>query len=95
MLGRKKEEKLLAKYTATDTVDEQGWTLYEPRPDAAGVMAAPVSHAFALQATWGTLSGKAGDMLVKSYADRDVDYPADVWIVDQALFQATYDASYR
>jgi hypothetical protein len=37
------------------------------------------------------LSGKAGDFLVKDYEDRDNDNPVDVWIVDMALFEATYE----
>lgn len=85
-----KEERLLSKYQATDTVDEDGWRLYTPNPDATGVMAAQVEHAFTVEATWGTLSGKAGDFAVKNFEDRDEAYPEDVWIVDQALFRATY-----
>ncbi len=85
-----KEEKLLAKYQATDTV-EDGWRLYTPNPDAAGVMAAQIDHAFTVEASWGTLSGKAGDFAVKNFDDSAVAYPEDVWIVDQALFRATYE----
>lgn len=84
-----KEEKLLAKYQATDTV-EDGWRFYTPNPDSMGVMAARVDHTFTIEATWGTLSGKSGDFAVKSFEDSAVAYPEDVWIVDQALFRATY-----
>ena len=87
-----KEERLLSKYDATDTVDEEGWRLFEPKPDSSGVMAAQVDHAFTVEASWGTLSGKPGDFAVKNYEDLDVAYPDDVWIVDQALFAATYAA---
>jgi hypothetical protein len=42
-------------------------------------------------ATWGKLSGKAGDYVLKNFRDRAVPYPVDVWVVDQALFRATYE----
>lgn len=79
------------KYVATDQI-KGGWQRYDPRPDAEGIMAAPVPHAFEVQATWGRLAGKAGDFVAKNFRDRAVDYPADVWIVDRALFRRTYEA---
>lgn len=86
------EENLSAKYVATDEVDPEGWRKYMPRPDAEGVMAAQVDHPFEVEAEWGTLAGKAGDYLVKNRSDRDAPYPRDVWVVDQDLFRATYEA---
>ena len=83
-------ERLEAKYVATDEVDSDGWRKYLPNLDAEGVMAAQVDHPFTVHAAWGTLSGKAGDYIVKNASDRDAPHPADVWIVDQMLFQATY-----
>ena len=83
---------LEARYTPTDTVDAEGWRKYQPRPDAEGVMAAQVRHPFKVIATWGTLSGKAGDYVLKNFRDRAVAYPEDVWVVDQSLFRATYEA---
>ena len=44
-----------------------------------------------MQAKWGRLTGKAGDYVVKNFRDKDTAHPADVWIVDQALFLATYE----
>ena len=85
-------ERLNAKYVATDEVSADGWKKFVPHPDNQGVLAAPIAHAFRLQAKWGVLSGKPGDLLVKNYEDRDVPYPADVWIVDQSLFRATYES---
>ena len=85
------EERLLSKYTITKEVDEQGWHKYNPKSDASGVMAAQVPHAFQVHAEWGQLSGKPGDFVVKNYGDRNIENPADVWIVDQALFQVTYE----
>ena len=85
-------EGLEARYTATDEVDAEGWRRYQPRPDAKGVCAAQVSHPFSVQSGRGRLSGKAGDYVVKDFRDKDVDYPQDVWIVDQELFRATYQA---
>jgi hypothetical protein len=82
---------LEARYTPTDTVDAEGWRKYQPRPDAQGVMAAQVTHPFKVTATWGTLSGKADDYVLKNFRDRAVAYPEDVWVVDQSLFRATYE----
>ena len=85
------EEGLNKRYTATEEVDADGWRKYEPNPDADGVMATQVDHPFSVEATWGTLTAKAGDFLVKNYTDRETPYPVDVWIVDQTLFQQTYE----
>lgn len=85
-----KADKLAEKYDATEETDAEGWRKYLPKPDAEGVLAAEIDHAFTVQASWGQLQGKPSDLLVKSYADRDAEYPQDVWIVDKALFQATY-----
>jgi hypothetical protein len=79
------------KYDPTDESDAEGWRKYIPKPDAKGVMAAQIDHPFQVQATWGELSGKSGDYLVKNYDDKDSDYPEDVWIVDRDLFTATYE----
>jgi len=81
------------KYTPTDDVDESGWRRFVPSPDAEGVMAAQVEHAFTVHASWGVLKGKAGDFIVKNFSDKEVDHPTDVWIVDQQLFHATYEPS--
>ncbi|HEV3263497.1 MAG TPA: PGDYG domain-containing protein [Gemmataceae bacterium] len=83
------------KYQPTQEVNAGGWHKYVPRPDSQGVMAAQVQHAFTVHAKWGLLSGKAGDYMVKNFADQDVSYPDDVWIVDQKLFRATYEAVAR
>ena len=80
------------RYLETDDVDTEGWRIFTPRPDAEGVLAARIDHPFTVQATWGRLSGKSGDYLLKKSADRDVADPEDVWIVDSTLFQATYAA---
>ena len=84
-------QSLEAKYVPTDTVDDRGWTKYEPRPDAEGVLAAQVGHPFAVEAKWGKLAGKTGDYVVKNFRDKDTAYPQDVWVVDQRLFRATYE----
>jgi hypothetical protein len=78
------------KYQPASEPDADGWTKYVPRPDNQGVWAAPISHAFSLQTSWGKLTGKPGDFLVKKFQDQFEPYPEDVWIVDQKLFQATY-----
>lgn len=89
------EENITAKYTLTDEVDGEGWRKCTPHPDAAGVMAAQVAGAFQVHAEWGVLSGKSGDYVVKNYEDRDNPDPSDVWIVDQRLFEATYQRARR
>ena len=86
------EQTLLKRYTATDEVDADGWRKSEPHPKAQGVLATQIDHPFEVQATWGQLTGKPGDFLVKNYQDRETAYPADVWIVDQPLFRQTYES---
>lgn len=86
-----KGKDLEARYTPTEAVDADGWRRYEPRPDSEGVLAAQVAYPFEVQAKWGKLTGKAGDYVLKNFRDRAVAYPEDVWIVDQRLFQATYE----
>ncbi len=78
------------KYLVTETT-EGPWRKYVPRPDAEGILAARIDHPFVVQATWGQLSGKAGDFLAKNFRDRGVRYPADLWVIDRALFDATYE----
>jgi hypothetical protein len=84
-------QRLETKYQPTTEQTGDGWRKYLPRPDDTGVMAAPIAHPFAVQAKWGELKGKAGDYLVKNYDDRNEEFPEDVWIVDGALFRATYE----
>lgn len=84
------EATLLKRYTQTDIGDDDDWRKYEPHPDAKGVMAIQINHPFEVTASWGKLSGKAGDFLLKNFEDRETDYPVDVWIVDRVLFAATY-----
>jgi hypothetical protein len=86
------EETLIERYIATDEVKSDGWRKYEPHPDAEGVLAVQFDHAFEVQASWGKLTGKPGDFLVKSFQDRETRYPNDVWIVDQSLFWQTYES---
>ena len=86
-------DSLLGKYIPTDTVNDDGWRKYTPNPDHEGVMAATVSHPFTIETSWGTMTGKEGDYLVKNYCDKDAAYPGDVWIVDRQIFNATYQES--
>ena len=85
------EKDLTRRFQATDEVDAESWRKYQPNPDAEGVMATQISHPFSVEATWGKLTGKSGDYLLKNFHDRDTVYPEDVWIVDQTLFQQTYE----
>ena len=84
------EATLKKRYVATGEI-EDGWERYQPHPDAEGVMAIAVDHAFPVQASWGKLQGKPGDYLLKNFADRDNPAPKDLWIVDQTLFRQTYE----
>lgn len=85
---------LHSRYQSTDEVDDDGWQKFVLCETGAGVMAAQVQHPFQVIASWGKLSGKAGDYVVKNYADRTAHYPEDVWIVDQSIFEATYSRVY-
>jgi len=85
-----KKADLEKKYVATEE-EKDGWRKYQPRPDAEGVMAAEVGHPFVVHAKWGELKGKGGDFLIKNHADKGTNYPADVWRVDQKLFEQTYE----
>ncbi len=86
------EQTLNKRYTATDEVADDGWRKYQPHPDAQGVLTTQIDHPFEVQATWGKLAGKPKDFLVKNFSlDHEATYPADVWIVDQTLFQQTYE----
>ncbi len=87
-------ERLYEKYEATHEVDDD-WRKYVPHADSQGVLAARIDRPFSVETSWGTLQGKPGDYLVKNDEDRDVDHPADVWIVDRRLFQATYETVRR
>ncbi len=82
---------LAERYDPTEDVDSEGWRKYLPRPFAEGVMAVQLDHPFDVEGPWGRLSGKGGDFLVKRHEDREVAYPADVWVVDQTLFRQTYE----
>jgi hypothetical protein len=86
------EKDLNKRYSATEEVDAEGWRKYQPHHDAAGVMATQIDHPFEVEASWGKLKGKRGDFLVKNFQDRETVYPADVWIVDQTLFEQTYES---
>jgi hypothetical protein len=85
-------KQIAERYEKTDEVDPEGWRKYSPRPDNLGVMAAQVNHVFSVHAKWGVLAGKPGAYILKSFTDREVSYPDDVWVVDQKLFQLTYRA---
>lgn len=81
-----KESKLLDKYNPTGQPDSKGWQRFDPKPDSRPVEAAQVEHGFQVIAQWGQLLGKPGDFIVRSKTD-----PTDVWLVDQIIFQASYE----
>lgn len=85
-LWPQKSDKLLEKYIASGDIDADGWQRFDPKPEAAPAQAAQVSHAFRVQAHWGELTGKPDDYVVRSTTD-----PTDIWIVDKAIFEASYE----
>lgn len=84
-LWPQREQQLLEKYIASAEFDADGWQRFDPKPDSTVVNACQWPVHFTVVAHWGTLSGKIGDYVVQSSLD-----PADVWIVDQTIFQASY-----
>jgi hypothetical protein len=81
-------ERLYEKYDQTEEVDEAGFRKFLPK---SKVMAAQVDHPFHVKTSWGDLEGEPGDFILKSFDDRQVEYPDDVWIVDKKLFAETYE----
>jgi hypothetical protein len=72
--------------------DKDGWQEFLPKPEASGVMAAQIDHDFSVEhPSWGTFYGKAGGYLVKSYEDKDTEFPEDIWIVKKEIFESTYE----
>lgn len=82
-------ERLHSRYDATEEISD-GWRKFLPRPDSTGVLAARIDRPFKVEAMWGTLSGKAGDYLVRDFDVQSASVPNDIWIVDRRLFEATY-----
>jgi hypothetical protein len=64
--------------------------IYLPKPDRT-VLVCQISGEFTVHASWGTLNGKKGDFLIKPAEDKLNANPQDVWLVDLALFKATYE----
>jgi hypothetical protein len=81
-----KEKSLLERYFASSHFDEKGWQRFDPKPDLQPVQAVAMDHPFRVLARWGELTGKANDYLVQSKTD-----PDDIWIVDKAIFEASYE----
>jgi hypothetical protein len=81
-------ERLSEKYNPTEEVDAEGFRKFLPNSE---VMAAQVDQPFQVKTSWGDLDGKSGDFILKSFADKEVEYPDSVWIVDKQLFADTYE----
>jgi len=81
-----KAAKLLDKYLPSNEIDAEGWQQFNPKPEAAPVEAAQIDTPFRVIAHWGELTGKAKDYVVRSKTD-----PTDIWIVDKAIFEASYE----
>src|SRR5262245_31824496 len=85
-----RREKLLTTYEPTGSETPDGWSEFAPRPNGEGVLAAriadPRRERFSVLSDWGVPTGKRVDYLVHSISD-----PADTWIVDGPMFEATYE----
>ncbi len=80
-----KISKLLERYRSTGQFDEHGFEKFMPRLDLPPAHAVQVDHAFGVDTNWGVLHGKPCDYLVRSGTD-----PQDLWIVDRAIFEESY-----
>ena len=80
-----KADKVTEKYTPGGEWDSMGFQRFDPKPGAAPVQAAQVTQTFRVTAQWGELAGKANDYVIRSTTD-----PSDIWIVDKAIFEASY-----
>jgi hypothetical protein len=87
-LWPQRSERLSKKYDSTDEVDADGFRKYLPKSE---VMAAQVDHPFQVKTSWGDLEGESGDFILKSFEDKEVEYPDSVWIVEKKLFADTYE----
>jgi hypothetical protein len=80
------QSKLFEKYISSEDVDSEGWRRFDPKREAAPVEATQLMIAFRVTAQWGELTGKPNDYVVRSKTD-----PADIWIVDKTIFEASYE----
>lgn len=81
-----KESKLLEKYSPSDQLGVSGWQRFDPKEDSEPVEATRVDQSFRVISQWGELAGKANDYVVRSKSD-----PTDIWVVDNAIFEASYE----
>ena len=79
-------KKLLETYNASGEHDTDGFERFDPKPDGKWVQATTIDQPFRIVAKWGELKGKAGDYIVRSIEDT-----SDIWIVDRAIFEASYE----
>jgi hypothetical protein len=79
-------KKLLETYNASGEHDTDGFERFDPKPDGKWVQATTIDQPFRVVAKWGELKGKAGDYIVRSIEDT-----SDIWIVDRAIFEASYE----
>ncbi|MDX1929622.1 MAG: hypothetical protein SFV81_24050 [Pirellulaceae bacterium] len=89
-LWPQKAKRLFENHQPTGHVSDDGWHEFAPKSDAAPVQAARVNVPFAVNSHWGKLNGKANDYFVRSSCDS-----TDVWIVDKAIFEASYEQVLR
>lgn len=80
------QKKLLGTYNPSGQIDKDGFERFDPKPDGKWVQVTAIDHPFRVVAAWGELKGKAGDYVVRSLEDT-----SDIWIVDRAIFEASYE----
>ena len=78
--------KLLANYDPSGVFDKDAWQRFDPKANTESVLAAQLDFPFQVASPRGELNGKPGDFVVVNSSDM-----ADVWIVDQQIFAATYE----
>jgi hypothetical protein len=93
---QQERKKLFAKYNITD-IDDNGWLLCEPKPDAeVDCYEVLATEPFEIRALFGTTqpdgsfrqTGQPGDFVCRSRSD-----PNDMWIVARRVFFNTYEVT--
>ena len=83
-----KKEDLLRRYKPTGTIDGE-WMEYQPNPDACELWARELEEKTEIETTFGILSGRKGDYLLKETVTGNVE-PLSYWIIKRSIFLKTY-----
>jgi len=80
---------LRSRYRPTNNINDEGFQKWAPKGDpcfAAEIVDGPVD----VRSSWGVMTAKSGDYLMKKLEDENEEYPDDVWVVDRTIFKKTY-----